>query len=273
MENQNYQNDEINLIDYIKVIIKRKKMIVGIGIVFVAAATIASLQTSRMPKVYQIDSTVRIGAIGRSLFSVNEIIEKLKNRKMLQSIISKTSEDLTVEDLKKAIEVENIKDTNLFRIQMESAEPDIAISILNEIENKFILDGDESYKKNIVIVKEELRDLEERKAGIKESIKNYKQKISKHKLSSRFSSVLGSIVKYEDIYSDIDKREYILKERLSAAKNFGIVELPFKSTDSIRPGKKLNIVISAILGLTLGIFIAFFMEFWDKNVSKEVGKE
>ena len=89
-----YQNDEINLMDYIKVIIKRKMTIIGVLIICVVASTIVSF---RMPKVYQINSTVRIGSISGSLFTVNEAIEKLKNRNLLQSIVSEVDGNITIE--------------------------------------------------------------------------------------------------------------------------------------------------------------------------------
>ena len=88
MTNNTQYDDEINLMDYIKVIIKRKKIIISIFIICVAVGAIVNFQISRMPKVYRIDSTMRIGNIGGSLFSIEEIREKAKSRSLLQSIIS-----------------------------------------------------------------------------------------------------------------------------------------------------------------------------------------
>ena len=48
MNDERYQDDEINIIEYVKVIVKRKKIILSIFIVCVAAAAIVSFLMPRM---------------------------------------------------------------------------------------------------------------------------------------------------------------------------------------------------------------------------------
>ena len=266
MQEQNYQNDEINLMDYIRVIIKRKKIVVSIFIICVAAAMIVSFRMSRMPKVYQIDSTVRTGSIGGSLFTVNEVIEKLKNRNLLQSTISEINRDITVEGLKNTIKIESIKGTNLFKLQMEFTEPDLAINILNKIESEFVSDGNIVYEKNITLVKERIQSLYMRKENVSEQIKVLNQKISNNKIGPDYPFIQDTLTNYETIYSNLSEAEYSLRKGLLSAKNFKIIELPAKSTNPInKPKIRQMIIISAVVGLMLGIFIAFFVEFWQKS--------
>ena len=155
---------------------------------------------------------------------------------------------------------------------MESTEPNLAINILDKVEKKFISESNEIFKKSIAIAREEFKDLEERKASIKEEMKELKQKISKHKLSSRFSSALNSLVKYEDIYESISKRESVLKKHLSMAKSFEIIEQPVRSINPIKPNKRQMVTMSAIFGLILGVFAAFFIEFWQKYKTELINK-
>ena len=246
-EYQNYPNDEINLMDYIKVIIKRKKLIIGIFIICVVATTIVSF---RMPKVYQIDSTARIGSIGGSLFSVGEMIEKTKNRNLLQSVIQGIDTNITVESLKKAVKIEKVEGTNFLKVQMESVEPGIAIDILNKIESKLVLDGNEFYEKNITLINERIQELHARKENVSKQIKMLNQ---------------NTLTNYETIYSELSAAEYSLKKNLLLANNFKIIESPSKSMNPIKPNKRQMITISAILGLILGLFIAFIVEFWQKS--------
>ena len=51
-------DDEINLIDYIKVVIKRKWLILGITLTAVLIAGIASMVS---PKNYEVSTTLQIG--------------------------------------------------------------------------------------------------------------------------------------------------------------------------------------------------------------------
>ena len=257
-----YQNDEINLMDYIKVIIKRKKTIIGICIICIAVTTIVSF---RMPKVYQINSTVRIGAIGGSLLSVEEVSERAKNRNLLQSIIQEIGKDITVESLKKAIEIKNIKGTSFLEVQMESAEPDIAIDILNKIGSKLVSDGNIFYEKNIALVNERIQELHTRKENVKKQGEIFNQKISNNKVGLDYPLIQNTLTNYETIYSNLSAAEYSLKTNLLSAKNFKVIELSAKSINPIKPNKRQMVTISAILGLMLGVFAAFFMEFWQKS--------
>ena len=261
-EYQNYPNDEINLMDYIKVIIKRKKLIIGIFIICVVVTTIVSF---RMPKVYQIDSMMRIGNISENLFSVAEMIEKSKNRNLLQSVILEIDTNITVEGLKKTVTVENIEGTNFLKVQMESAEPGIAIDILNKIESKLVSDGNIFYEKNIALAKERIQGLHTRKENASKQIKMLNQKISNSKVGSGYPLIQNTLTNYENIYSELSAEEYSLKKGLLSAKNFKIIESPSKSINPIKPKKKQMIIISAVVGLMLGIFIAFFVEFWQKS--------
>ena len=261
-EYQNYPNDEINLMDYIKVIIKRKKLIIGIFIICVVATTIVSF---RMPKVYQIDSTARIGSIGGSLFSVGEMIEKTKNRNLLQSVIQEIDTNITVESLKEAVKIEKVEGTNFLKVQMESAEPGIAIDILNKIESKLVLDGNEFYEKNITLINERIQELHARKENVSKQIKMLNQKISNNKIGPDYPLIQNTLTNYETIYSELSAAEYSLKKNLLLANNFKIIESPSKSMNPIKPNKRQMITISAILGLILGLFIAFIVEFWQKS--------
>jgi len=266
MQEQNCQKDEINLMDYIKVIIKRKKIVMSIFIICVAVTTIVSFQTPRMLKIYRVDSTVRIGTIEGRLLSIEKAREEAKNRNLLQSVIQEIDKDTTVEYLKKAIKIEEIKGTNFLTVQMESAEPDMAIDILNKIESKLVSDGNIFYEKKLALINERIQELNLRKESISKQKEIFDKKISNNKVNLAYPIIQNTIINYETIYSELSAAEYSLKKSLLEAKNFKIIESPSKSINSInKSNTKHSIIISAVVGLMLGVFIAFFVEFWQKN--------
>jgi len=59
---------------------------------------------------------------------------------------------------------------------MESAEPGIAINILNKIESKLVSDGNIFYEKNIGLAKERIQELQARKENVSKQIKMLNQK-------------------------------------------------------------------------------------------------
>ena len=78
MEKMNEMDDEINLIDIIKVLVKRKVLIVGVVLLFLIIAVVVSL---RLPKVYKINFVVDIGMIqrGQKKFPIEETAELRTN--------------------------------------------------------------------------------------------------------------------------------------------------------------------------------------------------
>jgi len=153
MNNQEQQYEEINLMDYVKVILKRKKTIL---FWFFGLAIIAGVLSFALPKVYEIDTALEVG-----------ILEKASGTNREQLIESPTQligkidgdvygirvrEDLKISEVEwPKIKTENPKDTNLVSISIESKETEKSENILKEI-NKLILEEHE----NIINVKEDL---------------------------------------------------------------------------------------------------------------------
>ncbi len=148
---------------------------------------------------------------------------------------------------------------------MESANPNIAVNILRKIENKLVLEGNEFYEKNMVLINERVQELAARKKNVSSQIEALNQRISRNKLGLNYPLVQNTLTNYETIYSDLSAGEYSLKKGLLSAKNFKIIEPPVKSINHIKPKKKQMVTIAAVVGLMLGVFIAFIVEFWQKR--------
>ena len=158
-EEASIYEDEINLMDYIRVIIKRKKLIISIFLIAVVAAAIVSLL---LPKIYQasasimlMPSTVRTAVspsrnlIDPETSKIGEYIESkltisipthkslLKSNAVLGRVIdklkleSKWNEDSTFEGLSRQLEVENTEETSILQLAVKDKEPGLARDIVN----------------------------------------------------------------------------------------------------------------------------------------------
>jgi len=236
---QQYE-EEIDLMDYVKVILKRKWLILE---VFVAAAIIAGVFSFISPKVYKIDTTLEIGKIDNELLEQPaQLIEKIKGD-VYQSFIQ---EKLNLSEEKyPQIKAENPKDTNLIKIEIESERPELAKNILAEISN--------------LILKEHQEQSEKRKSKIEENIKEIQSELT--------------LLEKQKVYSDegifqLQITLSNLKEKINNAEPTKIIKPPTTSSGPITPKPVLNIVIAAILGIFIGTFLAFFQEWWEKNKIK-----
>ena len=262
MSNQEYIEDEVDLRDYINVILKRKKIILVVFFVAVIATTIVSFL---MPKVYEVSTTIKIGAISEPLISKPEAIQMLKRQKTLNAVIKELGLDTDILELKDMIKIEEIKDTNFFKLKIQNSDPDLAVKILNALSNPFILKGREIYNKKTAFLNEQLQELEKRSKLIEGQIKKLNQLIRTRPANSDFPLLQNTLTNYEDIYGSLRDRICSLKGTLLNSQKFEVFELPVKPKYPIKPKKKEMVAISGILGLFLGVFVAFFQEFWEKG--------
>jgi len=323
---QQYE-DEIDLMDYVKVLLKRKVLILAL---FLAAAIVAGIYSFILPKIYKIDTTLEVGQVaGIMVEDPAQVVEKIKGD--VYGIFVREKLQIPEEKYPK-IKIENPKDTNLITLVIESAKPPESKNILEEINNLIIAEHQEKIKvkkkligqdikttedkiklvesdiektKNkiqpinedikrienkIVFAEEEKKNLEAKIDALqkvlpyqqdpgtqfalfdtKEKLANKKQEIenlyltinslkrSKEDLDVQINSLKTNI---ESLNAQINA----LRASLGEIKPTQAIKSPTVSESPIKPNKKLNIVIAAVLGLFVGVFLAFFQEWWEKSL-------
>jgi len=131
MEEKKQFEDEIDLMDYVKVIFKRKRTILFwfFGLIIIAGV----LSFFVLPKVYKIDTALEIGALqGRLIESPIQLVGKIDGD--VYGI--KVREDLNILEAEwPKRKTENPKETNLIRIVIESKETERSENILKEVNN------------------------------------------------------------------------------------------------------------------------------------------
>jgi len=271
MPNQGYVEDEINLVDYIKVILKKKKLILSIFFVAVITTTIISF---RLPKIYESTSTIKIGNIGELLINKAEAREMLVSQNLLEPIIKKLNLDVGVKQLKKKIKIEDIEDTNLLRIKVKYHNPDIAVKINRGIVSSFISQGQAIYQERLSLINERLRELGAEVKNTEEDIRRTQNliaglssstAISQQDISLRIILLQNTLSSYKSYLYTLHNQRNELKISLSKVKDFKVIETPRKPKYPLKPNKKQNIVIAGIVSLMFGTFLAFFDEYWEKS--------
>ncbi len=139
MENQQLiQEDEIDLKEYIKVIIKRKKLILTVFLISVIVTAVVSFL---MPKVYEISMFIEppIMAVTdkgiQNLDSVENIQAKINAGVYSKKIIKDLMKDNSYKEKGLKFNVSQPKDTRLIKISLEEQadKTDLGIAILNEL--------------------------------------------------------------------------------------------------------------------------------------------
>jgi len=273
-EEKNQENyDGVDLINYLRVIIKKKWLIFGIFLLTVISVLIFTL---RLPKVYKIDTSLEIGNVGGELIEKpGQVVEKIKGE--IYKVLIQEKLGIAAEKYPK-IKAENPKDTALVNIEIESVDPQLAINILKET-NNLILEGHrdeveakkELLEKDIERIKTKIGSLGEEKKNLEAQI-GILEKTPFEGRSPEFQFTLLSTKEslekkkqeIENLYLQINS----LQRSLEDIQPTRIVKEPTVSEKPVKPKPVLNIIIAAILGIFIGTFFAFFREWWEKNKSR-----
>jgi len=114
-KNSQFYEEEIDLMDYMKVLLKRKRLVLG---VFLIAVVIAGIYSWLAPKVYKIEASFEVGWIGWLIEAPVQVVEKIKNG---------------VYGGFPKVKAENPVDTNLIEIEIDSKDPQKGKEILENI--------------------------------------------------------------------------------------------------------------------------------------------
>lgn len=192
--------DEIELIDYLRVVWKWKYLIVlGTLICAVAAGAISF----SMPKVYRIDMVIRPGILARSsgknvyvdtAENIKAIIEAgIFDKEILDSIGETNSNDLPKSLKLKA----NIpKNSNALKVSYETANVDLGLHMMNLLGEHLLRNYSErvkyfqgEYEAQIGLKKSQMADCEAKKQASQQHIKNIQKRIDE--LTSQIGLIKG----------------------------------------------------------------------------------
>jgi len=268
---QEIYEDEIDLREYVNVIIKRKKLILSI---FLAAVVIAAIVSLMMPKIYEITSTIQLGNVNEVLIKNEDAKAIMLNQNSLSSIINDLNLKIKIESLQKDIKIGDVSGTNLLKIKITYPGIDTVLKINNAIVNPFIAQGQNIYQERLAIVNERLNELDgeiknaegdiSRTQALISGLPNANN-ISQSDVSLRIILLQNTLPNYESNLTALRNQRNGLKFTLADAKDFKIFDAPIKPKYPIGPKKKQNVLIAGMLSLMFGVFLAFVLEFLQKG--------
>jgi len=266
------EEEEINLVDYIKVILKRKKTILVCALIAVCVAFLFYFFST---SVYEIDTILEIGHMENFVpEDPLQIVQKIQNNAYSEIIKEKLNGENPLED----IEASNPEKTRLVKITAKTTNPTQVKLALDEINQIILKEHQEKLdiQKNIILdskkrIENKIENLENEKDILEEKI-NYFSNIFVTDPSTTNQFFLMSAK--EELASkklDIDDAYLELNNFLTRLENFKPTKVikepvvpPTKSLIDIKT-IIIYIVIALVVGIFVGIFVSFFQEFWEKN--------
>ena len=231
------ENDEINLIDYIRVIIKGKWLILGIAL---GAALIAGIFSMTSPKTYEVSTILQVGNTTDIIENTNQVAEKIKGN-IYQDLVE---EKLNLEDFPE-IKTEAPQNTNFVSATIKSSKPEQAKQILDEINNLVLAEHQEMFNK--------------KKSQIEKNIQEIQDELT----------LLETKKEYSEGIAELQIELSNLKTQLNGFQPTKVIKSPIVPKSPSGSNLVLNVVIAIVLGLFVGVLVAFIKEWW-KNAQKEI---
>lgn len=303
MENQQIQyEDEIDLMDYIRVIWRRKRAILAI---FLAVVIISGVISLILPQTFEATNLVRIGQIKeKPLETIDDVKVVFERRNILESIAQKIG--LTAEDpevVAKLFSIEAVRGTDLLKIKGRGRTPAKAVEVSNAVteilierHQKLFAKAEETFNteketivKNREKIEKDIEQIEKDIARLESDIKVYEKEIqiranaqseAQGRIVQSYINLLANAKNQKEDKNrqilDLEKQIVNLDQALQQKEYERVyqtrpteIEVPAVLPKTrVAPKRRQIVMIAAVLGLFIAILYAFIAEYWQKNKDK-----
>jgi capsular polysaccharide biosynthesis protein len=249
-------SDEINLYDFWKAIIKRKRLIVGIFLIAVISTTVISFL---MPKIYRGEAVINIllyeAIPAKELSDMIGKIDKEKRKYILSKTYSSVS-DITFKTMKDSkdkviviIDAKNVDDIPKILSELVDYLNNIGVVKLNVNEEKERLEKKSTELSNVIYAS----------TGLLDTYHNLLK-------SGKLLPVGFNPIDLNRKVADIKLEKLAVEQAILRLKDggIGIASQLYISNIPVKPKKTMNMVSAGVASFFVGIFLAFSLEYVEK---------
>jgi hypothetical protein len=265
------EEDTIELIDYLRIVWKRKGLIIiGTLLCMVVAGVVSVMQ----PKTYRAEAIIKVGKVlktpfPRPSFPRSSFPPVESSEDMVQSIASRYGiEDKETPNYPMSAQV--VKGTSLIKIVQEGPDRKMVSERLKGVVDKIVSSHHkkieaffEPYREVIGTLEGDIKMMEAEIVSTQEKISSFNQKIDTPNL----------VIMYKDYQFNIQKEMRSVRQDLAFYQSFikNVEEYTTNVIGDIRaenapvkPKVKLNILLAGMAGLMFFLFLAFVMEYLER---------
>ena len=253
---------EIEIVDYIKILWKRKWLIL-LGTLLVAIIT--GSVSLVLPKTYESTGVVALGKIEGTLIETpNFIRARIEYSPYAEMFIKSSGMDISNRDIR--LDIETRGNAGYVRLTAKGSSPNITSKYIQYIVDDLASSHQEKIEKFIELKKQKEKELEQRIAFLEESIDEMEE-ISHSKTTTTRDNVEKFILQNaltgkETLLMNLKSRYIELKMRDLTSKTFKTNLLFLKTPPHpIQPKVKLNTLVAMIIGMMIFMAISLFLEY------------
>ena len=277
MEDTTYQN-EIDLRHYAAILWRWAWLIALSALLAAGAAFLASrLQTP----VYQASTTLLVNQAPDSQSSEYTAIltserlartyaELITTRPVLEETVSRLDLNIDLEDLRKAIDVQLVRDTQLIELKVEHTAPALAVALANTLVAVFAEQNDalqasrfaapkESLKARLDLLSEQIQSTEAAIARLG-TARTESARVDLERLQADLSQYRQSYTNLLQSYEEIRLAEARTVSNIVQVEPAGVPDEP------VRPRVLLNTLLAGVAGGMLALGAIFLIEYLDDTI-------
>jgi len=274
------ENDEVEMIDYLKVIWKWKYLIIGGTLLAAAAALVVSLG---IPKTYEVSRTMKIGKLpggihegrmvkGEFIETREAVIGRLRDHRVLEMLMEKVHSGKVNTEMGSLVSISSKLNPNVI-YTVQTHDPEAVVRIADKLAEYIIKIHQSVFDKGLQIAKEYEAELLSTIRNSETEIQNMKKAMKGIMETPEVDTPALILLQanIEDRERNLtDLRRELKESRLSrlGSENTSVIAADAPPKHPIKPRVKLNVALAGTLGLMMFTFVAFFMEYIEKARSE-----
>lgn len=269
-------DDEIDLRDLILVLWRYRWFIIGVFLVSVVAAGIISFATA---PVYRVHTLIALGQYPSSTYTNPAAVrELLLSDDFLWQVVRELRQNVAEKDLRRfkdTIKVEQVKDTGMLNISIETTDRKEGKAVLEKMVALFKNQSRPDLERHRRLLADQLGSVKARLLDVEKTIRETRENLAALETATgltraekdfRRSQLLETLQGYEDQRLALLDRYLDLQKELNSLEDVKVIRSPREPVYPVKPNKKLNISIAGVLGLMIGVLGAFVIEFFRRNL-------
>lgn len=260
------EEHDLELIDYLRVIWRRKSLIIGGTLVAAATALVASLL---MPKTYEVSRTLKIGNLpGKPIEHREAVIGRLKDHRILKTVLEKIHVGSAAEEIDSLISIDPRTNPDI-RYTVKAHDPWVGTEIADKLAEYIIKVHSPIFEQGLQIVREYEAELTAMIDGVQEENRVLKkllhEKIIDPNVDPMAIALLqANIGERERSFADLHRKLKEVRFSHIGSENTSVIAADSPPQHPVKPKTKLNVLLGGTLGLMGFTLLAFFLEYFEQ---------
>lgn len=258
-----YYNDEIDLLEYIRVICKRKKLVFGFLLISLLSVFVVSYLG---PRFYESSVVIQLAYLDEPLMSDLVVLQELQKESLLVEAIKATGVSIKPEILKQMMEIEYIPTTNRVNVKINHTDSHTTVMLADRISQIFVSTHRDFYEKQLLLKKGYIAFLEKEIASTHNNLAEIDNLLSLEKIklafiTKEFNDLQNLRLQQEFLLNDLNANLLLAKKKLTFSTDYGIFNPARLSNSSVYKNIAKNLVKYVSTGLSLVFLIIFWQEY------------